>query len=60
MSALPPRGARAAPSSRSSDVERIYRLGEDVEVRALDGVSLRIERGDYVAIMGARAAASRR
>ena len=32
--------------------ERVYRLGDDVVVRALDGVSLRIDRGDYVAIMG--------
>jgi putative ABC transport system ATP-binding protein len=34
------------------DVERVYRLGEDVEVRALAGVSLRIARGEFVAIMG--------
>jgi putative ABC transport system ATP-binding protein len=34
------------------DVERVYRLGEDAEVRALAGVSLRIERGEFVAIMG--------
>jgi putative ABC transport system ATP-binding protein len=34
------------------DVERVYRLGEDVEVRALAGVSLRIEHGELVAIMG--------
>ena len=33
-------------------MERVYRLGEDVEVRALDGVSLRIARGEFVAIMG--------
>ena len=32
-------------------VERHYRLGE-IDVRALDGVSLRIEAGEYVAIMG--------
>jgi putative ABC transport system ATP-binding protein len=33
-------------------VQRVYRLGEDVEVRALAGVSLRIARGEFVAIMG--------
>ncbi len=33
-------------------MERVYRLGEDVEVRALAGLSLRIARGEFVAIMG--------
>ena len=33
------------------DVHRIYSLGDN-EVRALDGVSLRVERGEFVAIMG--------
>jgi putative ABC transport system ATP-binding protein len=33
-------------------VERTYRLGRDVEVHALRGVSFVVEPGDYVAIMG--------
>ena len=33
------------------NIQKIYRTG-DVEVRAVNGVSLRIERGDFVAIMG--------
>ena len=33
------------------DVERHYQMG-DTTVRALDGVSIRIHRGDYLAIMG--------
>ncbi len=33
-------------------VERVYRIGRDVEVRALTDVSFRVERGDYVAIVG--------
>jgi putative ABC transport system ATP-binding protein len=33
-------------------VERLYQLGEEIEVSALAGVSLRIERGELVAIMG--------
>ncbi|MFP4635003.1 MAG: ABC transporter ATP-binding protein [Nitriliruptoraceae bacterium] len=33
-------------------VERVYRLGRDVEVPALRGVSFEVDRGDYVAIVG--------
>jgi putative ABC transport system ATP-binding protein len=33
-------------------VRKVYQMGE-VEVRALNGIDLAIERGDYVAIMGA-------
>jgi putative ABC transport system ATP-binding protein len=35
------------------DVERVYRMGDDVAVRALAGVSLAVERGELLAIMGA-------
>ena len=34
------------------DVSRVYDVSAEVSVRALDRVSLRIERGEYVAIMG--------
>ena len=34
------------------DVSRSYAISEEVVVHALDGVSLRIENGEYVAIMG--------
>jgi len=33
------------------DITRVYKMG-DVEVRALQGVSLRIDSGDFVAVMG--------
>ncbi len=42
---------RAAPVIQVHDVSKTYRLGE-IEVHALRRVSLRIERGDFVAIMG--------
>ncbi|MBS1766786.1 MAG: ABC transporter ATP-binding protein [Acidobacteria bacterium] len=34
-----------------TDITKVYQMG-DMEVRALDGVSLNIGRGEYVAIMG--------
>ncbi len=33
-------------------IHKIYKMG-DVEIHALRGINLRIERGDFVAIMGA-------
>jgi len=46
-------GARSAgPLVIARDVARIYAAGTEREVRALDGVSFAIERGEYVAIVG--------
>jgi putative ABC transport system ATP-binding protein len=42
----------AAAVIQVEDVERVYPITEDLTVPALDGVSLRIERGEFVAIMG--------
>ena len=35
-----------------NDINKIYGRG-DLEVRALDGLNLTVERGDYLAVMGA-------
>jgi putative ABC transport system ATP-binding protein len=43
---------RPRPVIALEDVERVYRLGADIAVSALAGVSLRIERGEFVAVMG--------
>lgn len=42
----------ATPVFEIKDVYKIYEMGE-VEVRALDGVSLTIDQGEFVAILGA-------
>jgi putative ABC transport system ATP-binding protein len=34
------------------DVTKTYQMGVETQVKALDGVSLEIEQGDYVAVMG--------
>jgi len=44
------RGNHAVISSR--DLTKVYRMG-DMEVRALDGVTLDVPRGDFTAILGA-------
>ncbi len=44
--------SRRRPVIEVRDVSRYYEVGQNIVVRALDGVSLRIERGEYVAIMG--------
>jgi len=41
------------------DLRKIYQMG-DAEVRALDGVDLEVERGDYSPSWGLPAPASRR
>ena len=47
-----PESRAAPPAIDVRDVTRVYPLG-DQEIRALRGVSLTIERGEFVAIMGA-------
>jgi putative ABC transport system ATP-binding protein len=48
---LPNRSGRPRTVIRLEEVHRTYRLGE-IPVHALRGVSLEVERGDLVAIMG--------
>jgi putative ABC transport system ATP-binding protein len=54
MSTVDPTGPIASnrPVIQVDQLVKTYELGE-IEVHALQGVSLRIERGDFVAIMGA-------
>jgi putative ABC transport system ATP-binding protein len=49
--ALPEELPADPPVIELADVSKTYR-GGSLEVRALSGVSLRIERGEYVAVMG--------
>jgi ABC-type lipoprotein export system ATPase subunit len=41
------------------DVSRVYATG-DVEVRALDKVTLEVDEGEFLAVMGPSGSASRR
>jgi ABC-type lipoprotein export system ATPase subunit len=45
-------GARGEPLVRADALTKVHAPGSPRAVRALDGVSLTIERGDYVAIVG--------
>ena len=36
----------------TKDIKKYYHAGTDIEVRALDGVDLKIERGEFTAIVG--------
>jgi putative ABC transport system ATP-binding protein len=47
-----PRPRRRRPVIVVEDVRRTYQVTEDLAVHALDGVSLTIETGEFVAIMG--------
>src|SRR5262250_2123224 len=49
--AVPPPSRAVEPIIRLTDVHKVYGSGED-EVRALNGISLTMDPGDYVAIMG--------
>jgi putative ABC transport system ATP-binding protein len=51
MSAVPLPGESSAPILRLLDVSKVYATGS-VEVEALHGVSMTVQRGEYVAIMG--------
>jgi putative ABC transport system ATP-binding protein len=44
--------SRRPPVIDLREVSRVYAIGEDVLVRALDAVTLQIQRGELVAIMG--------
>lgn len=43
----------ATPIIQTDDLRKVYSPGTQAEVKALDGVNLRIDRGEFVAIMGA-------
>ncbi|MGC8831734.1 MAG: ABC transporter ATP-binding protein [Thermoproteota archaeon] len=42
----------SSPALECRDVSKTYLMGKDIEVKALKNVSLRIEKGDFVSIIG--------
>ena len=52
MSVAMPAPAHAPPVIRTQALSKTYSAGTEAEVHALRGVDLRIERGEFVAIMG--------
>jgi len=42
----------SSPALECRDVSKTYVMGRDIEVKALKNVSLRIEKGDFVSIIG--------
>jgi putative ABC transport system ATP-binding protein len=48
---MPAPRARRAPVIEARDIHKTFKLGS-IQVRALRGVSLRVDRGEFVAVMG--------
>ena len=37
---------------RLENISKIYDMGDDIKVKAVDGLSLEIKEGDFIAVMG--------
>src|SRR5213595_1258239 len=47
----PPAGTLSEHTVRTIDVKRVYKMGDE-EIHALKGVTISINRGEYISIMG--------